>query len=143
MSKQIIGMVAVTFLIISLVAFTFVLVNGLEWQNGTPGENQEKIICSGNIAVPLLGIGSTTLENVNCGVQECSWYQTLSIFSEEGTIKLFVDGKVLDTATWKSTLGTNQKFTLESSCVANPQSATIQLYDDNNLVLDSTQVNFQ
>lgn len=109
------------------------------------GEISERTICTGDIRVPLtIGdpeIGSET----SCVIEECGIFdRTFSILPDfltsEGKIRLVIDGKVQDTASWESSFGANQDFTLESQCLTGADSAEIQLFDEDNHKVDTFEV---
>lgn len=144
-NKKVILVFATLLLITGLIVIVSTIAGGLILEPGSSedtGEVEYKIECSGEVRIPLAGLGKTKLSDVSCRKTKCGWLP-FSIFSEKGNLKLYVDGEYQDSTTWRSTLGTNQDFTLKSSCLIDPSSAEVVLYDDNNQRLDSLEVDLK
>lgn len=104
-----------------------------------------KVHCNGEIEVAY-AVGESELAPPSCNLEKCGvlskTYSLVPGFLQEtGSVHLVVDGKVVDTAKWESTLGKNQQYTLDSACVPEPENIVIKLRNDANHVVDEEEVN--
>lgn len=146
METRTIGLIIIS-TITALIILAF-LAGAVIWVNGDNNTNEPryKVTCSGTIKVDLFGIGRPDLEPPRCYRTKCSLL-TFSLIpgwlGEEGNIKLIIDGTVHDSMNWRSKIGENIKYTLNSACINNPQLATIALYNDGRTTTKDVPISIQ
>ena len=130
--------IAITLLILGGALITAGLATGLATAS-LGSSAKDRVICTGTIEIDPFGLGNPSLESATCELAKCGLLSNpLSILGEEGKVRLSIDGRVQATTTFESTVGENVAYTLKSTCLENPQEYTINLYDDDNQIVDHT-----
>lgn len=124
--------------VLLVIAVTVWLVGGV---SGVGGSGSQRVVCSGVAEFDLFGLGDIELDpSPQCRFEPCG-FLGFSIFSNDGQVKMYVDGRLVDSAGLKTNIiGSNDAFTLSSSCVENVNNVEIILFDENNIQQDRYEV---
>ena len=133
--KRIFAIIALAILGILVLAFFSSAGGG--GTGGIGSKNGEVIACEVQVKNPV--VGSASISDVSCLREKCGLFDTLSIFGAEGSIKMKVNGVVVNTASYDFNLGsaTTKVFNLKSKCISKGNTASIDLIRDDGKLLDS------
>lgn len=134
---KVIGVILLAVAVIALLSLLLVGGVGAGMQN-----NGERITCDGTVEVDFLGVGNPSLDpQPVCEVSACTRLFSLSDLIlpgvEKGEVRLEVNGKEVEKFPWESRIGENERFTMQSSCVASIDSASVILYSKDRARLET------